>query len=220
MTSRKHHRLISKIRTHAVNLAVWSVIMVTPALIASPPLHAQAYQVIHQFDLNSPEGAYPNGLTRDAAGNLFGTTEYANNNNGTVFKLDSTHVFTVLHTFAGSPDGAEPLDRVILDSAGNLYGTTISGGVGGFGTVFKIDPTGVETVLHSFTRTDGWEPGRLIRDTAGNLYGSTRDGGMRGGGVVFRINPSGTERTLYKFTGPDGSQPYAGVPMAKGLSSS
>ncbi len=72
MTSKMQHQgagiLISKIRTHAVHLAVWSAIILTPAVIASPSVHAQTYQVIHHFAFGSDEGAYPNGLTRDAAG--------------------------------------------------------------------------------------------------------------------------------------------------------
>src|SRR5206468_631071 len=107
MISKKHHqgpgRLNSKLRTHVLTFAVWSAIMLTPALIASPALHAQTYQVIHSFN-SATEGALPNGLTRDAAGNFFGTTRQGGSTGlGTVFKLDSAHVFTVLHTFSGTP---------------------------------------------------------------------------------------------------------------------
>jgi len=196
----------------ASNLVVWSVIMLTATWMASP-LHAQTYQIIHHFDFNSAEGAYTTGLTRDAAGNLYGTNAYAANSKGTVFKLDATtHALTVLHTFTDTPDGALPYAPVVPDSAGNIYGTTAEGGANGFGTVFKIDPFGVETILYSFNGTDGSSPNGLIRDPAGNLYGTTRQGGRLGNsGVVFRVNKSGVEKTLYKFAGPEGGQSYGSL---------
>ena len=77
-----------------------------------------------------------------------------------------------------------------MDAAGNLYGTTSYGGTNGVGTVFKLDPAGQETVLHSFSGRDGKIPyGTLARDKAGNLYGTTYGGGAFGGGVVFKIAP-------------------------------
>ena len=82
--------------------------------------------------------------------------------------------FTLLYSFKNRPDGAGPT-RLIRDGAGNFYGTTSGGGVGGYGTVFKLDATGAETVLYSFTGgADGSQPfGTLIRDSAGNFYDTT-----------------------------------------------
>jgi uncharacterized repeat protein (TIGR03803 family) len=126
---------------------------------------------------------------------------------------------TVLHSFTGS-DGAFPLAGLIADSAGNLYGTTVSGGTGGCsqgagcGVVFKVSPSGTETVLYSFTGgSDGAFPeAGLIADRAGNLYGTTNRGGGSGGGVVFKLSSSGTETVLYSFTGgSDGRNPQAGL---------
>ena len=79
----------------------------------------------------------------------------------------------------------------VRDSAGNLYGTTAYGGTYGGGVVFKVDTTGAETVLYSFTGgADGANPyAGLLRDSAGNLYGTTTAGGAYGGGVVFKITP-------------------------------
>ena len=74
---------------------------------------------------------------------------------GTVFKLDRTGEKTVLHSFTGGADGARPFAGLIRDTAGNLYGTTGEGGTFNFGTVFKVDATGAETVLHSFNWVDG-----------------------------------------------------------------
>ena len=118
--------------------------------------------------------------------------------------------YTVLHRFTG-PDGASPRGRLIRDTAGNLYGTTPGGGTGtqcsGFpcGTVFKLDPTGKETVLYNFTNgADGANPaGGLFRDPAGNLYGTTTHGGdpTCQCGTVFRLNTTGTLDVLHAFKG-------------------
>jgi uncharacterized repeat protein (TIGR03803 family) len=208
--------MTSKIQMRAVNLVVWSAIMIAATLTATSALHAQAYQVIHHF-ASAVDGAQPNGLARDATGNLFGTTQSGGSSGlGTVFKLDSTtHGVTVLYNFINSPDGARPIGPVSLDSAGNIYGTTIWGGVGNVGTVFKIDSNGAETILHAFSNLDAdgaFPSDGLTWDRSGNLYGITNAGGIHGGGVVFRISTLGTERTLYRFSGsPDGSQPVAGL---------
>jgi uncharacterized repeat protein (TIGR03803 family) len=215
MKSKMHHqgprRFISNRLTQALTLAAGSALMLTPALIASPSLHAQTYQIIYNFN-PSVDGSQPAGLNRDAAGNIIGVTEARSPDHGTVFKLDlTTRLLTTIYTFTGTPDGDEPFAPVVLDSAGNIYGTTRGGGANGLGAVFKIDANGVETILHSFNGTDGQAPNGLIRDPAGNLYGTTVSGGIGGSGVVFRVNKSGAEQTLYKFTGPDGAQPYAGL---------
>lgn len=203
-------QLISERSTHVLCVAVCCAVVLTAVLIASP-LHAQTYQVI--YNLNpAVDGSNPYGLTRDAAGNIIGVTGAQSPAHGSVFKLNlATRVLTTLHTFTGTPDGDNPVDPVVLDSAGDIYGTTRGGGANGLGAIFKIDSTGVETILHSFNGTDGQIPNGLIRDTVGNMYGTTVSGGIGGSGVVFRVNKSGVEQTLYKFTGPDGAQPYAGV---------
>src|SRR2546421_545381 len=121
--------------------------------------------------------------------------------------------FTVLYSFTGSTDGALPIAGLVRDKAGNLYGTTNGGGTSGAGTVFKLDTTGTETVLHSFTgSTDGSFPvAGLVRDKAGNLYGTTELGGTSGAGTVFKLDTTGTETVLHSFTGPDGAVPFAGL---------
>lgn len=177
--------------------------------------------VLHSFT-GAPDGARPEaGLVRDAAGNLYGTTFYGGIGDcdsgsvgcGTVFMVDPTGNETVLYSFTGAPDGAYPLASLVQDAAGNLYGTTVSGGSSGNGTVFKIDATGQETVLHSFSpsnlQVDGAEPrAGLILDIAGNLYGTTSLGGAYGFGTVFMVDTTGKETILYSFTGgADGGQP-------------
>jgi uncharacterized repeat protein (TIGR03803 family) len=175
--------------------------------------------VLHSFTA-SPDGALPlGGLTRDAAGNLYGTTTYGGNaacysGCGTVFELDSTGKETLLYSFAGGTDGSQPYAGLVRDGAGNLYGTTYWGGHFGYGTVFKLDATGEETVLYSFAGADGANPvAGLIRDMAGNLYGTTSSGGTVGDGTVFELDPSGKETVLHSFAGypTDGWSPMAPV---------
>jgi uncharacterized repeat protein (TIGR03803 family) len=155
----------------------------------------------------------------DSAGNLYGTTEYGGAHTcgcGTVYKISPTGTETILHSFGGSSDGGEPYAGLITDSAGNLYGTTTVGGANGGGTVFRISPGGMETVLYSFgaSNTDGYNPlGGLVMDSAGNLYGTTQMGGY-GSGTVFKINSAGTEKILYDIGASfDGEYPYSGLVM-------
>ena len=136
--------------------------------------------------------------------------------------------YTVLYSFTAGNFNNNSVSGLIQDAAGNLYGTTDGGGnvfsCGGFGcgVVFKLDPSGNETVLYSFTGgADGAIPeAGLIRDAAGNLYGTTSEGGNTSGscagyggcGVVFKLDAAGNETVLYTFTGgADGLWPYAGL---------
>ena len=122
--------------------------------------------------------------------------------------------FTVLYSFKWDfADGAFPYAGVVLDAAGNLYGTTYWGGASGLGTVFKLDTTGAETVLHSFNGGDGSNPADLIRDANGNLYGTTQFGGASDAGTVFKLDTTGAETVLHSFVGPptDGLRPIAGL---------
>jgi uncharacterized repeat protein (TIGR03803 family) len=162
--------------------------------------------VLHYFAGYPLDGSVPEeGLTMDSAGNIYGTTGFGGaSNKGTVFKLDASGNETVLYSFTGGADGASPYAPLVLDKAGNLYGTTYSGGDtgglcgadGGCGVVFKLDTAGKETVLHTFTGEDGLQPrGALLPDAAGNLYGTTSIGGDVSGcggvgcGVVFKLTP-------------------------------
>jgi uncharacterized repeat protein (TIGR03803 family) len=137
-------------------------------------------------DGNSPQA----GLTQDADGNFYGTTELGGaSNHGAVFKLTKAGVETVLYSFTGDTDGGTPVAGLVRDATGNLYGTTEQGGVGG-GTIFKLDKTGKETVLHTFTGNDGYQPfAGLVQDGQGNFYGTTFSGGTDGYGTVFKITP-------------------------------
>ncbi|MEJ2007720.1 MAG: hypothetical protein P8Z30_06110, partial [Acidobacteriota bacterium] len=149
-------------------------------------------------------------------------------------------VESVLHNFTGpTTDGYVPYAGLIMDSSGNLYGTTQYGGSStncgsyGCGTVFELSPPATsggswtEKALHSFTGSDGAGPSAgMVMDSAGNLYGTTLHGGSTysppnssGGGTVFELYPDPTsttgysERVLYNFTGSDGNEPMAGLLM-------
>jgi uncharacterized repeat protein (TIGR03803 family) len=129
-------------------------------------------------------------------------------------QLAQAQTFTVLYSFTGMPDGANPYAGLIRDAAGNLYGTTSSGGMSDGGTVFMLDTTGKEIVLHRFTDRDGAEPlAGLVRDaTTGNFYGTTAFGGRHHSGTVFMLDTTGKETVLHSFTGrADGLNPEAGL---------
>ena len=210
---------------------------------------AQATEtVLYHFGSTSTDGIdFYSALIIDQAGNLYGTTALGGTNGvGTVFELvnsSGTYTETTLYNFgATSTDGVTPVAGVIMDKAGNLYGTTSSGGTNGHGTVFELvnsSGTYTETILYNFgaTGTDGIEPAAaLIMDKAGNLYGTTKCGGRSNigsagsgasagtgcgqGGTAFElVNSSGTytETILYNFgaTGSDGTSPVAALIMDK-----
>ena len=152
-------------------------------------------------------------LIQDSAGNVYGTTSQGGSSNqGTVFKL-STRVTKVLHGFGTSKnDGVYPYARLMADTSNNLYGTTAEGGDFGYGTVFKIDPSGHEAALYSFSYANGdgaYPYGGVVRDPAGNLYGVTLQGGNSAVGTVYKIDSNQKESILYSFAGqPDGAYPY------------
>jgi uncharacterized repeat protein (TIGR03803 family) len=176
-------------------------------------------KVLYSFT-GGVDGASPAAtLIRDSKGNLYGTTYNGGSTAcdfgcGTVFKVTKAGVETTLYSFQGGLDASKPAEGVIKDKLGNLYGTTSFGGSAGWGTVFMLAPTGLETVLYSFTGLfDGSIPGCVLaRDAKGNLYGTTPYGGAGGSGVVFKVSATGTETVLHDFSGqPDGAGPRAGV---------
>ena len=187
---------------------------------------ASSESVLHTFT-GSPDGAEPySGMIVNPAGGEYAVAEYGGTGSctlgpggcGAIINIDSTGKETVFYSFSGTPDGATPQPYLIRDAAGNLYGTTGSGGTFNYGTVFKIDPTGKETVLYSFAgSTDGqWPMGGVVRDATGSLYGTTWQGGAYGSGSVFKLTPRGTKTILHSFgLGSDGSYPFAGLARDK-----
>jgi uncharacterized repeat protein (TIGR03803 family) len=171
------------------------------------------------------DGGYPySGLVRDAAGDLYGTTNYGGSSReGTVFKVDTSRGETVLYSFGScDTDGCAPWGGVVLDQAGNLYGTTIEGdGADGRGTVFKLDAGGSETLLHKFVGypSDGAYPfyTNVLMDAKGNLYGITEQGGASNEGMVYKLSATGKLTVLHNFTGgkKDGCYPNGTPAMDK-----
>jgi uncharacterized repeat protein (TIGR03803 family) len=161
--------------------------------------------VLHFFTNAASDGNGPMGsLVSDSDGNLYGTTPIGGSDDlGTVFKLAPDDTETLLHSFTGSPgDGTHANPGLIIDSAGNLYGSTFGGGANGPGAIFKLAPDGAETILHSFAGApgDGQTPvGGLVMDKAGNLYGSTYQGGTNNDGTVFKLAPDGKVTVLQSF---------------------
>jgi uncharacterized repeat protein (TIGR03803 family) len=187
--------------------------------------HAATEIDLHTF-ISSPQGYSPQaGLIQDAAGNLYGTTARGGAHDlGSVFEFipntQGGYAEKVLHSFDNS-DGFVPVASLVMDSAGNLYGTTELGGSAGLGVVFELSPnsdgTWTETVLHSFAGgTDGSQPMcQLALDSSGNLYGTTTDEGYSTFGEVFELTPGSsgwTETVIYHFRGKtDGATPHGGL---------
>lgn len=122
--------------------------------------------------------------------------------------ISSTGHYRALYSFTGGADGSSPYSELIVDSSGNLYGTTAYGGSSNNGVVFRLDASGAETIIHTFNGGDGSQPaGRLIRDTSGNFYGVALDGAAFGYGGVFELDPSGNETFLHSFNFTDGAYP-------------
>ena len=179
--------------------------------------------VVYSF-AGGADGANPEAGLLMKGGILYGTTVGGGPSGaGTVFEVTTAGKETVLYSFTGGADGGSPEATLISDSAGNLYGTTFSGGTSGKGTVFKlVRPTvtgakWTEQALYSFgAGTDGANPVASVTfDKAGNIYGTTSAGGLYSYGTVFQLKPSGstwTENILYEFQlMNDGGIPYGGV---------
>jgi uncharacterized repeat protein (TIGR03803 family) len=177
--------------------------------------------VLHNFSYLQGSANGPNApLILDAGGNVYGTTTFGGAyDQGIVFELSPLAgggwTYKRLHSFGNGTDGQRPQGGLVLDGAGNLYGTTVAGGAHGDGTVFKLAPApgGVwsEKILHHFNRISpaGWAPyGGLVFDSSGDLYGTTYNGGAYatsgvGGGTVFKLTPAGngtwTYATVHQF---------------------
>jgi uncharacterized repeat protein (TIGR03803 family) len=199
------------------------------SLLPMQSLRAQTYTVIHNFT-GGRDGAYPSaGVTVDAAGNLYGTTEAGGRDFGVVYQLklrDGNYTVNPLYEFMGGDDGAAPYARVVFGPDGLLYGTTYAGGQSN-GVVFKLQPrptvcvialcSWMETVLYAFPAngSGGIRPyfGDVIFDGTGDMYGTAGEGGDDGDGVVWELTPPGTwsmETLLNSFTGGNGRYPYGG----------
>ena len=206
-----------KSRIHK-KLAIRSFWLFSAALaLAIQPLSAQArsYKVLYSFTKDSAAGEDPSSsLVRDPEGNLYGIALGGTYGRGIVFDLGNTGQESVLYNFKGSDgDGDVPDSMSFRDAAGNLFGTTFQGGAYSFGTVFKLDTLGAETIVYDFCRetpcTKGAYPGGVIPGKNGSMYGITYAGGnfsceITGCGTVFKINQYGDLSLLHAFGGADG----------------
>ncbi len=189
-------------------------------------------RVLHSFVGGPTDGSNPAaGLVADGAGNLYGTTYGGGASGlGTVFEVSATGAERILHSFAGgAADGANPSARLVIDSAGNLYGTTYGGGASGLGTVFEVSATGTESILYSFAGgpTDGASPDAGLLLDGDILYGTTSSGSFltaqnggaactnnSGCGTVFGLGINGfPQYTVHAFVGgpTDGQDPVGGL---------
>jgi uncharacterized repeat protein (TIGR03803 family) len=183
---------------------------------------AGSVSVLYSFGGSPDDGTIPGArLTVGSNLNFYGTTVGGGSSpsgGGTVFRMTSSGVVTILHSFLGEPtDGATPETHVIQASDGSFYGVTLNGGANNVGAIFKITPSGSETILHSFSGPPGdgkYPQGNLIEGSDGNFYGTTYLGGTEDRGTVFRITPAGVETLIYSFKGAtasDGAWVWSGV---------
>jgi uncharacterized repeat protein (TIGR03803 family) len=211
--------------------AVWTKVCRvarTSAVLATfaglPLAQGQKFKTLYSFT-GGNDGGIPQGpLLLDKKGNLYGAAFTSANGfgNGTVFKVNPTGKFRLLFAFPGQGgngnNGANPVSGVARDDHGNIYGAAQLGGQYGIGVVFKVSPTGQETVLRDFSGPDGAVPNSaFIRAPSGGFYSSAFEGGdgkCRDGlndcGLVFSIDESGNYQIIYQFQGQprDGFGPW------------
>ena len=185
-----------------------------------------AITVLHSFGTTDDGARAQAPLLQASDGNFYGTTAGGGvYDMGAIFRMTPAGQVSVVHAFAGGgSEGTQPAAGLLQATDGNFYGTTPSGGStvsgGGFGTVFRLTPTGVLTVLHAFTgaTADGATPqAALVQAADGSLIGTTSSGGFFRLGTVFRVTPDGTTFSiLHAFGGGslDGAQPLAALLQA------
>jgi uncharacterized repeat protein (TIGR03803 family) len=175
------------------------------------------HSILHKFN-NDAEGNYPlASLVLGKDGNLYGTTSMHGLippnriGYGTVFRITPSGAFKTLHVFDnnknpgdGVPDGIPRHAPLLQGNDGNFYGTTTEGGIFNGGTIFKITPAGIFSIIHNFDQihgsSQGYDPeAGLIQASDGNFYGTTRSRARNNLGVVFRITPSGVYTVIKTF---------------------
>jgi uncharacterized repeat protein (TIGR03803 family) len=183
---------------------------------------------LYTLPSTGPKGDSAPTPIMDSAGNLFGVTA-GSLDDGTIFEIADTNgtyaAPTTLYSFTGGSDGGNPDGPLIMDAAGDLFGTTSTGGANGDGTVFEVKKTNgvyaaAPTTIASLAGSDdGFQIGGLLMDSAGDLFGTTVEGGAHNDGAVFEIkyqngSYASTPTILYSFTdSTDGQHPNAGLIM-------
>jgi uncharacterized repeat protein (TIGR03803 family) len=196
-----------------------------------------AFTTLYSFCVPAQSGCpnpqWPSDLIQAADGALYGSTYFGGaHNGGSIFKITTSGILTTIYNFCsdiGCRDGVNPSGGLVQATNGYLYGTTVSGGANGLGTIFKISPGGNLTTLYDFSCggcLSSLNPSGLVQAPDGNLYGTTYYGGNTntnapyGGGTVFKITPGGAFTALYSFCNqsgcPDGQQPQALVHASDG----
>jgi uncharacterized repeat protein (TIGR03803 family) len=179
--------VLSMLKVIDFRLSLLAPVLASLFAITAP---AQTLTTLYSFTGGATDGGNPDaGLVRDAKGDLYGTTVNAGSyNNGTVFEVSASGKETVLHNFAGSPDGAEPYGGFLVrDGKANLYGATFWGGAYGGGTVFELPKKGPETILYCFGSAQGFADGTTV-------YGGVNGSGCwsaqtsSGCGTVFKLS--------------------------------
>jgi uncharacterized repeat protein (TIGR03803 family) len=221
---------ISRLHLAGTSTMLVAMTVLVFAIITMQSAQAQTFTTLHNF--NGTDGGLPTApLVQGADGNFYGTTptggansasSYCPNGCGTVFKITPGGALTSLYSFcslANCADGYQSAPPLIQSSNGDFYGTTEFGGAFlpfGYGTVFKITPSGTLTTLHSFDNTAYGPYAGLVQGTNGDFYGTTY--GYPVGGTVFKITPGGALSTLYNFCSQtnctDGGYPVAALVLA------
>lgn len=220
------------------SLGVGTVFQLKPPAVPGGIWTERDIYTFRPFQNGILDGLYPENLVFHA-GSIYGTTEIGGaNDQGTVFQLTpkgGVWTETILYNFTGG-EGSEPIGALVVDFAGNLYGTAYHGGnaacANGCGSVFELSPPvtlgdpWLETTLYSFAGgKDGASPyAGVIRDKSGDLFGSAAAGGSKGQGVLFKLIPPAspahnwTEVTMHEFQGgsEDGSAPFGQLILMNG----
>jgi uncharacterized repeat protein (TIGR03803 family) len=221
---KRRFQLMQEKRSLLIHNCIWTIALLLTSTITLP-VSAQTFSIIHRFRGGTGTGNPNFQLVQDAAGNLYGTTNWGCQDQGcgAVYRLSpngNQWTYTVLYRFS---IGSEP-SNLTLDAVGNLYGALSQGGRYGAGLVFELSPTATPpwtfTTLYAFTGgSDGSLPtGGLVFDAEGNLYGTTRYGGApSSSGTVFELSPQSgggwTEEVVWAFSlgSSVGYNPNAGV---------
>ena len=173
--------------------------------------------VLHNFGNDLGDGIVPLAGLLNVGGTLYGTTsECGNSYHGTVFSITPAGQFQTLYIFGTQQNDGEGPRAALINVDGKLYGTTsgdddFSTGHSDGGNVFSVTTGGTETVIHSFSGSDGSEPFAALQNVRGVLYGTTASGGANDYGTVFSIAKNGTETVVHSFAQGDGVKPFAGV---------
>lgn len=185
----------------AVAFALFTAVVVTGMTL---PTQGQTVTTLFNFtgsqNASTPVGVMAQG--RD--GNYYGITQSPGA--GTIYKIDASGNFTLLHTMASDSSEGASCNGLVLGTDGNFYGTCYRGGNSGiYGTIFKVTPAGTLTLLHAFNpavvTTEGCLPlGVPFQASDGNFYGTTQECGSNGLGNAYKITPAGVFTTINQFS--------------------